>query len=126
MKLFECQACGQPLYFENTRCKSCGRRLGYLPAVQEVTALEDAEGRWKARAVPDQLVRFCADAEHEACNWLLPDTDAASFCVACRHNRMVPDLSQAANIRRWRLLEIAKRRLFYTLAPRPATHPAPR
>jgi len=22
MKLFECQGCGQPLYFENTRCES--------------------------------------------------------------------------------------------------------
>ena len=31
MKLFECQNCGQPLYFENTRCESCGLRLGYLP-----------------------------------------------------------------------------------------------
>jgi hypothetical protein len=31
MKLFECQNCGQPLYFENTSCESCALRLGYLP-----------------------------------------------------------------------------------------------
>jgi len=37
MKLFECQNCGQPLYFENTLCESCGLRLGYLPDRQVVT-----------------------------------------------------------------------------------------
>ena len=30
MKLFQCQNCGQPLYFENTLCESCGLALGYL------------------------------------------------------------------------------------------------
>ena len=44
MKLFECQHCGQPLYFENTRCESCGLRLGYLPAKETITALEEGEG----------------------------------------------------------------------------------
>jgi hypothetical protein len=41
MKLFECQNCGQRLYFENTRCESCGLSLGYLPANEVVTALEE-------------------------------------------------------------------------------------
>src|SRR5712675_962940 len=31
MKLFECQACGHPLYFENTSCGSCGRSLDLKP-----------------------------------------------------------------------------------------------
>ena len=44
MKLFECQNCGQPLYFENTSCESCGLRLGYLPDQQIVTALQEAGG----------------------------------------------------------------------------------
>ena len=44
MKLFECQNCGQPLYFENTSCESCGLRLGYLPERETVTALQ--AGRW--------------------------------------------------------------------------------
>jgi len=42
MKLFECQNCGQALYFENTRCESCGLALGYLPARQTVTALAES------------------------------------------------------------------------------------
>jgi hypothetical protein len=116
MKLFECQACGQPLYFENSRCESCGRRLGCLPSLQEISALEPAEaGFWKALALPEGRFRFCANAEHDACNWLIPEEENNPYCRACRHNRTVPDLSIAQNVNRWRRLEAAKRRLFYTL-----------
>ncbi|MBQ0823463.1 putative zinc-binding peptidase [Microvirga sp. HBU67558] len=116
MKLFECQACGQPLYFENSRCESCGRRLGYLPSIQEISALEPGrEGGWTALAQPDTPVRFCANAEHNACNWLISADGDGSYCRACRHNRTVPDLALEQNRERWRRLETAKRRLFYTL-----------
>jgi len=37
------------------------------------------------------------------------------YCAACRHNQMIPDLSIPENGRRWRALEGAKHRLFYTL-----------
>jgi hypothetical protein len=115
MKLFECQACGQPLYFENIHCESCGRRLGYLPSVQEVTALEPQEGAWRALVAPDNHFRFCANAEYDACNWLILTQEPAHYCLACRHNRVVPDLAHEQNLSRWRRLEAAKRRLFYTL-----------
>jgi hypothetical protein len=115
MKLFECQGCGQPLYFENTRCESCGRRLGYLPTIQEVTALEPKGGAWEALAAPGSRFRFCANASYDACNWLLTEEEPGRYCLACRHNRTVPDLSTERNLVRWRRLEAAKRRLFYTL-----------
>jgi hypothetical protein len=115
MKLFECQGCGQPLYFENTGCESCGRRLGYLPTIQEVTALEAKGGAWEALAAPGSRFRFCANAEQDACNWLIADEEPDCYCLACRHNRTVPDISHERNLVRWRRLEAAKRRLFYTL-----------
>jgi hypothetical protein len=37
-------------------------------------------------------------------------------CVGCRLTQIAPDLSQAGNHERWYRIEIAKRRLFYTLA----------
>jgi hypothetical protein len=56
MKLFECQNCRQPLYFENTRCEHCGLRLGYLPDQEVVTALHQADGdAWCSLAGPDRL-----------------------------------------------------------------------
>jgi hypothetical protein len=73
MKLFECQACGQPLYFENTRCESCARTLGYLPQEAALSALEPSGGAWRALAAPERLFRFCANAEHDACNWLIDE-----------------------------------------------------
>jgi hypothetical protein len=115
MKLFQCQHCRQPLYFENTRCDSCGHELGYLPSHETVTALEPSRGVWRALAEPQGLYRLCANARHGVCNWLVPAGNADAFCAACRHNRMIPDLSQPQNIARWRRIEIAKRRLFYTL-----------
>ncbi len=114
MKLFECQNCGQPLYFENTRCESCGLALGYLPARQVVTALKP-DMPWRALASPRGRYRFCANAAHGVCNWLIPAFDADHYCAACRHNRTIPDLTQPDNLLHWRLMEIAKHRLFYTL-----------
>jgi hypothetical protein len=115
MKFFECQNCGHPLYFENTRCESCGLRLGYLPARGQVSALQPDKELWCALAVPMERYRICANAEHEVCNWLIPAESADRYCTACRHNRTIPDLSQPGNLAHWRLIEVAKHRLFYTL-----------
>jgi len=121
MKLFQCQNCGLPLYFENTRCERCGLSLGYLPDRETVTALKPAASggaaqarRWRALA-DAELYRYCANAAYDACNWLVPDAVVGAYCAACRHNRMIPDLSVAENLRKWRALEVAKRRLFYTI-----------
>ncbi len=122
MRLFECQHCGQLLFFENTSCERCGRRLGYLAEESAMSALEAADdGRWRALARPGQLFRFCANAGWEACNWLVPADDgdggggAAAFCRACRLNRTVPDLSDARNLMHWQRVETAKHRLVYGL-----------
>jgi hypothetical protein len=115
MKLFECQNCGQPLYFENTRCESCGLRLGYLPAKETVTALREGDDGFRAMADPISRVRYCANAQQEVCNWLVPADSPDQFCAACRHNRMIPDLSLVENAANWRKIEVAKHRLFYTL-----------
>jgi hypothetical protein len=115
MKLFECQNCGQPLYFEHVACDSCGLRLGYLPEREVVTALEEVDGVWRALAVPGERFRLCANAQHKVCNWLVPVEQEEPFCASCRHNRTIPDLSNPENLEHWRKIEFAKHRLFYTL-----------
>jgi hypothetical protein len=115
MKLFECQNCGQLLYFENTRCESCGYRLGYLPARETVTAVEPDGNLWRALAEPAGRYKFCANAEYDACNWLIGAKNVENFCAACRHNRNIPDLTIFENLTRWRRIEAAKHRLFYTI-----------
>jgi hypothetical protein len=121
MKLFECQNCGQPLYFENTRCEHCGLSLGYLPERATITALKPDGGApnapqqvWRALA-DNKAYRYCANATYGVCNWLVPASSPDGYCAACRHNLMIPDLSLAENVEKWRALEGAKHRLFYTL-----------
>ena len=114
MKLFQCQACGHLLYFENTRCERCERRLGYQPEGASLLALDEVDGAWSPAGRPALRVRFCANADQDACNWLVEE-EGQEYCLACRHNRTVPDLSAPGHLLLWRKLERAKHRLFYTL-----------
>jgi hypothetical protein len=114
MKLFRCQACDQVLYFENTRCERCGHVLGFLPEASQLSALEpEAGGLWRPLAAPEQARRFCDNARYEACNWLVPEGSTGALCAACRHNRMIPDLTILANLPPWRRIQDAKRQLVY-------------
>jgi hypothetical protein len=115
MRLFECQCCGQQLYFENTVCERCGHRLGFRPQAFSLIALEAAGDGWIEAKGPAIPLRFCANADDGACNWLVNAEAGETFCLACRHNRMIPDLSDLANLRRWTQIEQAKHRAFYTL-----------
>ena len=116
MKLFSCQACGQVLYFENVRCEHCGHALGYLPDRTTISALEPLDGEsWKALGAPEKPYKFCENYAQGVCNWMLPAEDAASLCAACRHNHLIPDLSQSGNLALWARIEAAKHRLFYSL-----------
>jgi hypothetical protein len=115
MKIFKCQYCGQLLYFENRKCEYCTRDLGYLPQARELSAMEPDGVVWRALAVREGRFRLCANADLGGCNWLVPQNSQETFCAACRHNRMIPDLTLRDNLNRWRKMESAKRRLFYSL-----------
>ncbi len=112
MRLFTCPSCSQMLFFENTSCERCGHRLGYDPHTFIMRALDEAGETWADSA---GTWTFCANAGQDACNWLLPAGSAERFCLACRHNRLIPDLSVPENLNAWRSLEYAKHRLFYAL-----------
>jgi len=115
MKLFKCQNCQQILYFENTVCEKCGHHLGYIPETATLSALEADGASWRSLATAGGFFRFCANADHAACNWLVETSSPESFYLSCRHNRTVPELAVAANLDAWRKIEVAKHRLFYSL-----------
>ena len=117
MKLFSCQGCGELLYFENYRCGNCGRALGYLPDINEISALdldEDATN-WIVLAARGVAYRFCRNNVDGVCNWMVLADSGEEFCAACRHNRVIPDLSVPGNDQLWGKIEAAKHRLFYSL-----------
>jgi len=115
MKLFKCQHCEQLLYFENTVCERCSHRLGFIPEIMNLSALEPQGEVWRALAVDKTLYRFCANAAFDVCNWMIEAEKPDQYCAACRHNRTVPDAGVAENVVAWHKIEVAKHRLFYTL-----------
>lgn len=131
MKLWNCASCGQLLHFENTRCEGCGHRLGYVPDADRMVALKPtAEDRvWTTLGPEPRSVRFCENAQFDVCNWLISAEAPDLLCMACRHNRTIPDISEPETLAAWGKMEVAKHRLFYSLLrlglPRPARGQAP-
>jgi hypothetical protein len=117
MKKFTCSKCRTTVYFPNVQCLQCGHPLGFDPASLEVVALEPASGGLfrKIRDRKGVLVRFCANAAHGACNWLIPADSASERCRACDLNRTIPNLSEPGNLAAWVEFEQAKKRLVYSL-----------
>jgi len=115
MRLFKCQVCGQTLFFENSRCEHCGHALGYMARQGRMISLEPHEGVYLPAGASRGRLRYCENARHGVCNWLVPLRHPGRFCQACRHNRTIPDLKIPANLPLWQRVEHAKHRLIYTL-----------
>jgi hypothetical protein len=119
MKAFYCDHCGNLVFFENVQCVNCQRALGFLPDVLDLSALESsAENAWRALAstANGRQYRACQNGqEHAVCNWLIPMDDPNPFCASCRLNETIPDLTVPGNLERWHKMELAKRRVIYTL-----------
>ena len=116
MKLFSCSSCGQVVFFENVVCERCNHALGFEPESMEMLALEPVDGLWhEAGTHGGATWKYCGNYVHGVCNWLLHADSADSLCTACRHNLVIPDLSDPSNTPLWQKMEQAKRRLFYTI-----------
>ncbi|MEJ7929127.1 putative zinc-binding metallopeptidase [Ramlibacter sp. AN1015] len=143
MRTFDCEQCGQALYYENSTCLRCGSALAFLPDRMDLCAIEpvgdDAPGLWQRRmpkfqraagaagasAAPGRW-RLCMHHEQtQACNFAVPEDDLNPLCVSCRQTRVLPDLSVPQNQRRFYRIEGAKRRLFFTLARLGLVNPHP-
>ena len=119
MQVFHCDHCQQLIFFENTQCVNCHHPLAYLPDLGVVGSLDPAgEHLWRSPLPQTQgrHYRLCENYTQEnVCNWALPAADPAPLCQACRLTRVIPDLSQPGNKEAWYKLEVAKRRLLYSL-----------
>ena len=132
MKLFSCDTCQQLLFFESVQCTGCGRALAYLPDRELVSTIDpekqparDDQDRGTssvqavrviARAAGGETYRLCRNfTDHAVCNWAVPVDEADAYCRACRLNQMIPNLNDSRAKAEWHRLEVAKRRLLYTL-----------
>jgi hypothetical protein len=119
LKVFHCNCCGSLVFFENVKCVKCEHPLGFLPLPGEISALEPA-ANGACRALhpdrADQVYRQCENGrQHQVCNWMVGVNDPNPFCLSCRLNELIPNLSVPGNVDRWHKLERAKRRVIYTM-----------
>ncbi len=114
MRLFSCDACSNPVHFDNSTCVACRSALGFVPETGDMTALRPNGTHWHAPAL-GRDVALCANAALGGCNWLVPAERAGDLCPACRHNRTIPDLSIEANVVAFRRIVAAERHLFRSL-----------
>jgi hypothetical protein len=109
---YKCRCEGR-VSFDSTQCPACGSQLGYLPDEGRVVALDAGPKpeTW-ITAGRDDILKFCANRNSPAaCNWMVYADNPAPFCIACRLNRTIPDITDADNARYWARVEAAKRRL---------------
>jgi hypothetical protein len=60
--------------------------------------------------------RLCANyTAYDVCNWAVSASDGNPLCLSCRLTRVIPDLDAAGHRQAWYRLEVAKRRLLYSL-----------
>ena len=119
MRPFEC-VCGQPLFYHNTRCLSCGRELGFDPGTTTLGPVESRDDGTLAMVgdvrAPAPAFRFCEHRGNAAkCNWLVEQPPDLAACIACRLTRTIPDLSRVRNEQRLGDIETAKRRVMFGL-----------
>src|SRR5579871_2927726 len=118
MKTYNC-ICGQLIFFDNYACVHCKRELGFLPDALTMSSIEpEGDALWRAtRPRNPQAARYrkCQNSKENVCNWMVPENDPDPFCVSCRLNETIPDLSLPENRLLWAFAEAAKRRLVYSL-----------
>jgi hypothetical protein len=120
MQQFNCTNCGNRLFFENATCVRCNHVLGFDSDAMRLVALQPLSGKPGHYEViggsdDEDHFRFCANAAHGVCNWLLPANDTRPLCRACGLNRTVPNHDDADQREAWARLEVAKKRLIYSL-----------
>lgn len=125
MRTFSCGNCAQIIMFENSQCLKCGLKLGYAPWKGRMETITQHQDHWVACRRPQDRYRYCANGDLGGCNWLIPAESPDQYCVACRHNRTVPALSDPEASKAWQKIENAKRRLFYSLIRLGLTPAAP-
>ena len=117
MKTSTCE-CGQLLFFENIACVECKREVGFLPDLICISSLEPAQNdlfKPTAQEAKDRLYRKCQNySTVGVCNWMVRDDATEPFCVSCRLDTVIPDLTVPQNVVLWGLMEAAKRRLVYS------------
>jgi len=126
VKVFHCDHCDALVFYENVQCVNCGHKLAFLPDIFVVGSLEpsnepagaDAAEQWVSPLPQSEgkPYRLCENyTKYDVCNWAIEAGDPNPLCVSCRLTTVVPDAGDPVQRNAWYKLEVAKRRLVYSL-----------
>jgi hypothetical protein len=115
MRLFKCQACGNILYFEKSDLWPMRASLAYLPEQAILSSVEPTDDNRRTPPVRRINSDFFAQMQRVMPAWLVPRGTNDAFCLACRHNGVIPDLVDPSRLVAWQQIELAQQRLFHTL-----------
>lgn len=99
MRQLLCPHCQTATFFELEQCSTCDTPLAFNLQKLTFDRLESV--------VP------CANRSLIGCNWAIDGEQG--FCDSCRLTRTIPNLGSNRNVRLWKRVEAAKRRLVYDL-----------
>ncbi|MGY4231569.1 hypothetical protein ACVIIW_000516 [Bradyrhizobium sp. USDA 4449] len=99
MRDFDCPYCRTQLAFEQIECIECRKPAVFDPDKMAMVRLEDTGS--------------CSNRQIIGCNWCT--VGDATYCEACSLTHVIPDIGDLRNVRLWRRVEEAKRRLLYDL-----------
>ena len=110
---FQCP-CGASTYFDSINCMSCGKMLGLNPETWNFEFLTKQHHSYPNKSIIPAAI--CKNGlQYGVCNWIRDPRSQDGLCLACSFNRYIPILGNRENISRWKILELAKRRLFFNL-----------
>ncbi|MEP6798674.1 MAG: putative zinc-binding metallopeptidase, partial [Lapillicoccus sp.] len=113
MKAFSCRVCGNPLYFENSVCVSCGVSLGFSRQEREIVPV-DVAGQYVDAA---GLVWWvCRNLTLSGCTWLA--RVEGGQCESCALTRTRPNDADLEGLSLYADTERAKRHLIVELDAR--------
>ncbi len=113
MRLFTCDACKNTIHFDTIPVS-----IASGASLRTGRAGDDSDRAIWRRLVFGRCRRsfaLCANADSGACNWLVPIEQAGGYCLACQHNRVVPDLSSDLARSAFSRMLTAAHHLFYSL-----------
>ena len=112
MQRFSCQS-GQSLFFDSGQCIHCRACVRFDPNTLQMIQVSGT-GDVLSDSVGNRFYACQNQIEYGNCNWLRPASEGPGLCIACQHNRTIPNLDYPDNLVRWSKLEQAKKRLIYT------------
>ena len=119
MKTFHCDHCDQLVFFESTQCVNCKRTLAYVAdegGVVSFDAVGDGVPATSFETADGRRYKLCSNySQNQICNWAVAANDPNGLCQACRLTRTAPDPTFPNAKILWYKVEVAKRRLLYTL-----------